>query len=111
MPVFSGAVHQQGHGMPVFSGAAYQRGYGLGRVMKNVMRQATPLLKHAGKQALKRGLSVIVNEVTKPKKPRHHGSKKISTVKVQPRLTKKVTKPKVPPKKKQRPVGRDIFSL
>jgi hypothetical protein len=102
--------HQQGYGMPVFSGAAYQRGYGLGRVMKNVMRQATPLLKHAGKQALKKGLSVIVDEVTK--RPRHH--KKISPNRVQP--TKNIMKPKkpaskLPSKKTQRPVGRDIFSL
>ena len=106
--------------MPVFAGAAYQRGYGLGRVMKNVIRQATPLLKHAGKQALKRGVSVIVNEVTKTKKPRHHGSKKISTPKVRPRLRhpKKISKhkkpsSKLPPKKKQQSVTkrRDIFSL
>lgn len=110
MSVFSGAGHQQGHGMPVFSGAVYQRGYGLGRVMKSVMRQATPLLKEAGKQALKRGLSVIVNEVTKSKKPRP--SKKISSSD----LAKKISKPKkpaskLPPKKTQRPVRRDIFSL
>ena len=100
MSVYSGAHYQRGHGMPVFSGAAYQRGYGLGRVMKNVMRLATPVLKKAGKQALKRGLSVVINEVTK--KP--HPSKKIFSSR-----PKKVSKPK--PKKKQRTVGKDIFSL
>ena len=42
---------QRGGSMPVFAGAAYQRGYGVGRVMKNMLREATPLLKQAGKQA------------------------------------------------------------
>ena len=52
-----------GHGMPVFAGASYQRGYGLGHVMKNMARMATPILKKAGKQALKAGLSVIAESV------------------------------------------------
>ena len=49
--------------MPVYSGAPYQRGYGLGRVMKNILRQATPLLKHAGRQALRTGISVVAKGV------------------------------------------------
>lgn len=54
--------------MPVFSGAAYQRGYGVGRVMKNMIREATPLLKHAGKQAVKTGLSVVASSILGGKK-------------------------------------------
>ena len=49
--------------MQVYAGAPYQRGYGLGRVMKNVIRQATPLLKHAGKQALKKGISALASGI------------------------------------------------
>ena len=52
-----------GRGMPVYAGAAYQRGHGLGRVMKNIMRHATPILKQAGSQALKMGISVLANGV------------------------------------------------
>ena len=54
--------------MPVYSGAPYQRGYGLGGVMKNIMRRATPLLKHAGRQALRTGISVVARGVMNPKK-------------------------------------------
>ena len=49
--------------MPVYSGAPYQRGYGLGGVMKNIMRRATPLLKHAGRQALRTGISVVAKGI------------------------------------------------
>lgn len=58
--------------MPVFAGASYQRGYGLGGVMKNIIRQATPLLKQAGKQALKTGISVVARGIVGPqgKRPR-----------------------------------------
>ena len=42
----------------MYSGAPYQRGYDLGGVMKNIMRQATLLLKHAGWQTLQTGISV-----------------------------------------------------
>ena len=54
---------QRGGSMPVFAGAAYQRGYGVGRVMKNMLREATPLLKQAGKQAVKTGLSVVASGI------------------------------------------------
>ena len=57
--------------MPVYVGAPYQRGYGLGRVMKNILRQATPLLKHAGRQALKTGISVLAKGFLDPKRKRN----------------------------------------
>ena len=53
----------QGRGIPVYTGATYQRGHGLGRVMKNIIRHATPILKQAGSQALKRGISVLAQGV------------------------------------------------
>ena len=56
-------MNMEGRGMPVYSGAPYERGYGLGRVMKNILRQATPLLKHAGRQALRTGISVVAKGV------------------------------------------------
>ena len=57
--------------MPVYSGAPYQRGYGLGGVMKNIMRRATPLLKHAGRQALRTGISVVAKGIMRgPKRKR-----------------------------------------
>ena len=54
--------------MQVYAGAPYQRGYGLGRVMKNILRQATPLLKHAGRKALKTGISVVAKGFLDPKR-------------------------------------------
>ena len=54
----------------VFAGAAYQRGYGVGRVMKNMLREATPLLKQAGKQAVKTGLSVVASGLLGKRKRR-----------------------------------------
>ena len=56
-------VKMQGRGMPVYAGAAYQRGHGLGRVMKNMILHATPILKQAGSQALKTGISVLAQGV------------------------------------------------
>ena len=63
-------VKQLGQGMPVFSGPRSQRGYGLGHVFRSVARSATPLLKQAGKQALKKGVSVLVKGIVgaKPKR-------------------------------------------
>ena len=49
--------------MPVFSGTSYQRGHGLGRVVKAVWREATPILKQAGKRALKSGLSAVATGI------------------------------------------------
>ena len=54
---------QRGGSTPVFAGAAYQRGYGVGRVMRNMLKEATPLLKQAGKQAVKTGLSVVASGI------------------------------------------------
>ena len=54
---------RQAGSIPVYSGAPYQRGYGLGHVLKNVMISATPLLKQAGKEAFKRGASVIASGI------------------------------------------------
>ena len=52
-----------GSGIPVYTGAAYQRGHRLGWVMKNIMRHATPILKQAGSQALKKGISKLAKGV------------------------------------------------
>ena len=54
----------EGRGLPVYAGAPYQRGHGVGRVLKNIMRQATPLLKQAGRQALQSGISAITEGIT-----------------------------------------------
>ena len=70
--------------MPVYSGAPYQRGYGLGRVMKNILRQATPLLKHAGRQALRTGNSVVAKGVM-------GGPKRKRSPKKRQRVTKSVS--------------------
>ena len=56
-------MNMHGHGMPVFVGASYQRGHGLGGVMKNMMRQATPMLQRAGKHALKSGIKSLLNDI------------------------------------------------
>ena len=61
---------QRGGSMPVFAGAAYQSGYGVGRVMKNMLREATPLLKQAGKHAVKTGLSVVASGLLGKRKRR-----------------------------------------
>ena len=121
-----------GHGMPVFAGASYQRGYGLGRVMKNMVRMATPILKKAGSKALKSGLSIIAESVIPSKRnikrkmkinrrPSIRGTlKKRGVVRVSPlnqkgsgsvlkRKTKKAPKRKTKkaPKRKSK---KDIFS-
>ena len=49
--------------MPVYAGVAYQRDHGLGRVMKNMIRHATPILKQAGSQASKTDISVLAQGV------------------------------------------------
>ena len=80
----------QGRGMPVYAGAAYQRGHGLGWVMKNMIRHATPILKQAGSQALKTGISVLAQGVlgnhkqTTPQWRKPTENKK--TVKVNPKV-------------------------
>ena len=81
----------RGRGMPVYAGAAYQRGHGLGRVMKNMIRHATPILKQAGSQALKTGISVLAQGVlgnhkqTTPQRRKPTKNKK-KTVKVNPKV-------------------------
>ena len=75
--------------MPVYAGAAYQRGHGLGRVMKNMIRHASPILRQAGSQALKTGISVLAQGVlgnykrTTPQLRKPTKNKK--TVKVNPK--------------------------
>ena len=54
---------QHGGTMPVFAGAAYQRGYGIGRVMRNMLKEATPLLKQAGEQVVKTGLLLVASGI------------------------------------------------
>ena len=61
---------QQGGSIPVFSGTSYQRGHGLGRVVKAVWREATPILKQAGKRALKSGLSAVTTGIFGSKRKR-----------------------------------------
>ena len=54
---------QRGGSISVFARAAYQRGYGVGRVMRTMLRDATPLLKQAGEKAVKTGLSVVASGI------------------------------------------------
>ena len=54
---------QRGGNIPVFAGTSYQRGHGLGRVVKAVWREATPILKQAGKRALKSGITEAVSGI------------------------------------------------
>ena len=67
-------LRQSGRGLPVFYGARSQKGHGLGNMLKGLWRHATPLLKDAGRQALKTGLSVVTTGILKPK-----GGRKIKT--------------------------------
>ena len=90
--------------MPVYSGAPYQRGYGLGGVMKNIMRRATPLLKHAGRQALRTGISVVAKGIMGGPK-RKRSSKKRRRV----TLTKPVSP--FPPRRKRRLAARGFKPL
>ena len=89
--------------MPVYSGAPYQRGYGLGRVMKNIFRQATPLLKQAGRQALKKGISVVASGIM--------GGKGKRKAKPKRRLKRVIASPATQKRRlKRAPLNRDIFS-
>ena len=54
---------QRGGNIPVFAGTSYQRGHGLGRIVKAVWREATPILKQAGKRALKSGITATVSGI------------------------------------------------
>ena len=65
-------VNQLGEGMPVFSGPRTQRGYGLGHVLRHMGKSAVPIIKHAGKEAIKRGIETVVEDLTgsKPKRTR-----------------------------------------
>ena len=93
--------------MPVYSGAPYQRGYGLGRVMKNIFRQATPLLKQAGRQALKKGISVVASGIMGGK------GKRKAKAKTSPkrRLKRVIASPATQKRRlKRAPLNRDIFS-
>lgn len=79
-------MKQLGYGVPVYTGAAYQRGYGLGHTLKNIVRSATPLLKHAGKEALKTGISTLVRGALgtskrKQKRPKRTIKRKIIVAK------------------------------
>ena len=56
----------------MFYGARSQKGHGVGNLLKGLWRHATPLLKDAGRQALKTGLTVVTKGILKPK-----GGKKI----------------------------------
>ena len=58
----------------MYAGAAYQRGHGLGRVMKNIMRHATPILTQAGRQALKTGILLVSSIVVQRQCWSHGGS-------------------------------------
>ena len=89
--------------MPVYAGAPYQRGYGLGHVMKNILRQATPLLKHAGRQALRTGISVVAKGVM-------GGPKRKRSPKKRPRVTKSASPSPATRKKRLAARGFKMFS-
>ena len=107
-------VNQVGHGLSVYAGSPMQRGHGLGNVLKGLFRIATPLLKSAGKlalkhskpllkevgkQALKRGVDAIATEMNKPKRHRAvRASAQIIRAAAQPRT------------RNRRKVTKDIFS-
>ena len=85
-------LQQAGSGLPAFAGSSFQRGHGVGNLLKGLWRYATPLLKKAGKQALKTGVSVVASGIMNPtsgKKnnaPRRRKSKSVT-----PRSTKTPT--------------------
>ena len=58
--------HQRGYG--IYRGRALQRGHGLGGIFKSLFRMAAPVLKKAGKKALrtvgKRALKAGANALT-----------------------------------------------
>merc|ERR1712025_1484909 len=56
-------VNQLGEGMPVFSGPRTQRGYGLGHVLRHIGKSAVPIIKHAGKEAIKKGIETVVEDL------------------------------------------------
>ena len=98
-----------GRGMPVYAGAAYQRGHGLGRVMKNIMRHATPILKQAGRQALKTGIYVLAKGVLgnqqRKTQQRKMVEKKKKAVQVKPKVLVGMAR-----RKTKRATTKDIFS-
>ena len=93
----------------MYAGAAYQRGHGLGRVMKNIIRHATPNLKQAGSQALKTGISVLAKGVlgnrNRPRKTRRKVIKRTKEVKVKPKVLTGVARKRI-----KRARAKDIFS-
>lgn len=92
--------------MPVYAGAAYQRGHGLGRVMKSILRHATPILKQAGKQALKTGLSALASGVVGN---RRTNARSRNQSRISPNRKNVVTK-RVLNKTRKAKMARDIFS-
>ena len=94
----------------MYSGAPYQRGHGLGRVMKNMIRHATPILKQAGSQALKKGISVLAKGVlgNRPRKTRRKVIKKTKVMKVSPKVLPSTARRR---RRTKRPTTtKDIFS-
>ena len=59
-------IQQAGNGLPAFAGSSFQKGHGVGNLLKGLWRYATPLLKQAGKQALKTGVSVVASGIMNP---------------------------------------------
>ena len=59
-------LQQAGNGLPAFAGSSFQKGHGVGNLLKGLWRYATPLLKKAGKQALKTGISVVASGIMNP---------------------------------------------
>ena len=110
-------LHQVGQGMPVYTGAAMQRGHGIGKVLRPLLRMATPLIRAVGTHALKRSKNPMVREMGtwalnkgieaiagEPKKPTRR----------QPRpAPKKKKQGRAPPQRKPRktsPKTQDIFT-
>ena len=84
-------------------------GEGLGRVMKNIMRHDTPILKQAGSQALKAGISVLAKGVlgNHQRKTQHRKvvQKKKKAVQAKSKVLAGTAR-----RKKKRVTTKDIFS-
>lgn len=66
-------LQQAGNGLPAFAGGSFQKGHGVGNLLKGLWRYATPLLKKAGKQALKTGVSVVASGIMNPTSQKRKG--------------------------------------
>ena len=94
----------------MYAGVAYQRRHGLGRVMKNMIRHATPVLKQAGGQALKTGISVLAQGVLGNLNEQLHNDGKPLKTKRQYKMNPKVLIGVDRRRRKRTSKAKDIFS-